>query len=94
MSIQCLSFKKFEKGLLLGFASLYIEKWDVEIHGCSLFSKNGGRWINMPSKEYKNDLDETKWSPLIKFRDRNHQDVFSHVAIAAIDKFCSENQCE
>ena len=94
MSIECMKFKKFENGFLQGFADLYVIRWGLEIHGCSLYMKDGRRWLNLPSKEFQNEAGEKKWCPLVKLRDKDHQDGFVIQAIEAIDKYCSENQGE
>lgn len=90
--IECIRFKSYEKGALQGFADLYVEKWGLELNGCSLYMRDGQRWINLPSKEYKDKEGETKYSPAVRFRDKEHFQAFAEKAKAAIDKFCKESQ--
>lgn len=89
--IECLEYKKFQKGNFLGFASIYVEKWGVIINNISVFKKDGGRWINFPSKEYTNKEGEKKYMPLIRFKEREHMDAFSDVVKQAIDEWCQKN---
>lgn len=92
--LECLRFKSFEKGSLKGFADFYVPKWNVEICGCSLFMKDGKRWINLPSNEYKNEMGETKYAPFLRFKNKEHWEAFIEQAKTALDKWCSENQNE
>ena len=90
--IECTKFKSHESGCLQGFADFYVEKWGLEINGCSLYMKDGKRWINFPSKEFTNQEGEKAYAPLVKFRERDQMDKFSDSAKVAIDKYCKENE--
>ena len=90
--ITCINFKSFTKGCLLGFADIYVPKWGVEIYSISLFQKNGHRWVSFPSKEYKDEKGETKYSQFMRFKEKDHSDAFGDVVMKAIDKFCLEDQ--
>jgi hypothetical protein len=94
MSITCFNFKPFNKGFLQGFADIYVEKWGVELLGCGIFMKGESRWLNLPSKEFFNSENESKWGPIMKFREKAHSDHFCKIALEAVDKFCSENTIE
>lgn len=89
--IECTKFKTFQKGSFQGFADLLVPSWGIEIKGCSLYMKEGRRWVSMPSKEFTNAEGEKKYAPIVKFHDKNHMDAFSEQAKQAIDKWCSEN---
>lgn len=88
--IECLNYTPCVKGCLQGFASFYVDKWGVEIHGCTLNMKNGSRWVNFPSKEYEKD-GQKKYQPLVRFKDKNLQNKFGELAKDAIDRYCMEN---
>lgn len=85
MTIECIKFRKYEKGTLQGFADLFVPKWGVEIYGFSLHEKNGKRWINFPSKEYEKD-GEKKHVSYFRFRDAKHYNLFCNMAKDAIEK--------
>lgn len=87
--VTCIKYKSFVKGSLLGFVSFYVDKWGVEINGCTLNQKDGKRWINFPSKEFEVE-GEKKYQPLIKFKDKAHMDIFSEMAKKSIDEYCSK----
>lgn len=92
MNIECLKFQPVSKGLLIGFADFYIPKTGLEIFGCQLFQKDGKRWINMPSREYTNEQGEKKYMPYIRYREAAHKELFTELALKAIDKKCAEMQ--
>lgn len=89
--VECTRFKSVITGYLQGFADLYVEKWGLEIKGCSLYMKEGRRWINLPSKEFTTPEGEKAYSPIVKFREKDSMDKFTEEAKKAIDRYCSEN---
>ena len=89
--IECTGFKKSKKNCLVGFANLFIPKMGVEIYGCSLYEKDGKRWVNLPSKECVVD-GEKKFFSVIKFRDPKHKEEFTRQAKEAIDLWMKENK--
>lgn len=94
MSIEVLKFTPYRKGFLLGFADVYVPKMGLEIHGMSLAEKNGKRWVNMPSKEFKDDKGETKYAPIMKFRDKDLNTRFCATALEAIEKVMPAESAE
>ncbi len=92
--IECIKFKSFSKGDLQGFADFYIPKWGVELCGCALFKKGGKRWIRLPSQEYQNNQGEKKYAPIVKFKEKSHEEQFLKQAKAAIDGWCREGENE
>ena len=78
------------KGALLGFANLFVKKMGLEINGCSLFQKDGRRWITMPQREFVVD-GEKKYFPVIRFREKDHMEIFGEAAKKAIDEWCLSN---
>ena len=95
MSITCTKFKSFSKGSLIGFANFYLSKSGLEVNGCSVFQKNGHRWIIMPNREYKDrDTGEIKFSPVVKYKDPKLSKLFSKHGVLAIEKWCHEKPSE
>lgn len=92
--IECLRFKSHESGLLQGFADLYSAKMDMEFFGCSVFMKNGHRWVSLPSIPYTDSDGEKKYSSACRFRNKSNGDAFSDVAIKSIDHWCKNNSEE
>ena len=91
--ITCLSFKKFEKGALLGFADIELEinKVKIQVSGCTLCQKEGKKWLNFPSTEYVNKDSEKKYKPIVKIPDKKYYDAFVEGAKKAIDLYIYNN---
>lgn len=90
--IICTKFKTVKKGTLQGYAELYHDGWKVDIPGCALHMKDGKRWVNVPSKEFKNDHGEKIYVPLFRFREKKDWENFITQAKKAIDDFCMQNR--
>lgn len=89
--IICTRFKSLKKGCLLGFGSLYIEKWGIEIHNCSLNEKGANRWVSLPSQVYEKD-GEKKYSPYITFQNKDHYKKFQELILEAFNKKLLEEE--
>ena len=87
--IECKKFISQPRGGFVGFATLFIEKWGVQINSCKMFQKNGHRWVSFPDQSYEKD-GEKKYSPYIWFEDKKVASAFSDAAVKAIDDFCSQ----
>jgi hypothetical protein len=86
--IQILDYKPVDgKGSLLGFVNILIEKTGMEINGCGHFRKENREWINLPSKEYTDKEGAKKYQPIVRYREKNHQDAFSRAVVEAIRKY-------
>ena len=68
------------------------DRGGLEIHGFSLYMKDGKRWLNFPSKEYKDEMGNTKFSPIFWFKEKHHMEAFQEAAKKAIDAWCWENR--
>lgn len=88
--IKCTKFRSYNSGTLQGFCDFFIEKWGVEITGCSLHMKEGRRWINLPSKEYQDEEGNTRYHAIIRFKNREHCEAFIERAKRALDEYCKE----
>ena len=89
--IECIKFKEYKNGCLLGFADFRIQKWGAVIHGCSVYEKNGQRWVNFPSKEYMNENNEKKFAPFFRFDEDKIFKAFSAGLKEAFDRYLAEN---
>jgi len=94
-NIECLNFKRFDSsGCLFGFADFYIPKTGMEIFGCSVFQKEGRRWINFPNREFTDDAGEKKYIPYIRFRNKDLNNLFISAALKALDHWILHNHEE
>lgn len=79
MEIQ--NFKPIQKGCLLGKFDIIIPEWGhLTISDCVLFSKEGKRWISLPSREFQSKDGQKKHFSLIKFK----PEVFKKLQDAAL----------
>jgi len=94
MGIVCVDFKEYKSGCLEGFCTIYVEKWDAEIPGCKIFSKEGRKWFSVPSKEYTDDSGDQKWQPLFRIRDKEKFKAFNTMAFQAVSEWRAANPAE
>lgn len=88
--IECTSFKEMEKGIMKGYATIYVPKWGIEIFNIQMCNKDGARWINFPSRQIEQN-GEKKFLPFIKFMKKDHMDVFSKKVWEAVEKYLKTN---
>jgi len=86
MAIEIKSFRKYEKNTLKGFLTVLLQPSGIEIRDLTLHSKNGKRWLNMPSKPYESD-GETKYQYIVFFPDKDRAKKFQEAALNALDKY-------
>lgn len=91
MSIECTAYKQVGKGMVLGYASVFVEKWGIEIFNITVFQKDGKRWISFPTREYEDEDGKKKYIPHIRFKNTAHMDLFTNRVLSAIEKFCGEH---
>jgi len=90
-AIECVRFRSHEKGFLMGFATLFVEKWGIEIDGFTMWQKEGKRWINMPSNEYTDkETGEKKYKSVFHFKNKEHFTMFLEAARVAIDEYIAK----
>ena len=88
--IECTRYTPYEKNYLIGFADIFVPKWQVEIHGCGVYSKNGSRWVSLPNKEFVID-GKASFAPIIKFKDFELAKKFGQLALDAVDEYKRKN---
>jgi hypothetical protein len=72
---------------LVGFFSLEVTKWGIEINSISLFEKDGKYWFNLPSHEYTTKNGETKQAPYFRFKEKKHWVIFQNAVLSAVDAY-------
>jgi hypothetical protein len=92
MDLICTKYKSYKSGSLQGYFDITFVDTGLQIFGCSLFMKNGKRWVSFPSKEYINSSGETKYQPYVKYNTLDIQSIFQNAALKAIDQFCKEQE--
>lgn len=91
--IECIGYREVNKGALEGFANFRLPKIGMEIYGCGVYSKNGRRWVNLPTREYKDpNTNETKYASIIKIINADHYKKFCEKAVYLVELFRKEQQ--
>lgn len=68
------NYKAIGKGFLVGKFDIIIEAWgELTLRECTLFEKDGKRWISLPSKEFTTKENEKKYFPVVKFSAHVHE---------------------
>lgn len=91
MSIEVIKYKPYVKGSMRGFFDIYVDKLGLEIYGCSLFGKGNQHWVNLPSREWKDESGETKYLNVVRFRNEEHFKAFKQAALDAVMQYCRDN---
>lgn len=90
MEIQ--NYKAIGKGCLLGKFDILIQEWGaMQIVDCTVFQKDGKRWISMPGREFQSKDGQKKHFNLVKFS----PEVFKKLetaALAQLDKYIAAPQ--
>ena len=66
--IRCVSFRRFEKNTLCGFADLELTRVGLVLHGCTWHRHPDGKEsVGFPARPYQDTDRNTQWQPLIEF---------------------------
>jgi len=84
--MEILRYREINKGCVIGNFSMKIQKWGIIINDCTLFDKNGRKWISFPQRQY-DDKGVKKYMPYIQFENKAHSKPFEDMVMAAIEKF-------
>lgn len=84
--MEVVSFKSYKKGALEGFMDIHIPELDWTLKNCSLFSSNGRRWVQMPTRSYQDDKGETKYQEVIQMP-KELKNKFTEQALKAYKEF-------
>ena len=82
--MEIINYKQIDKGFLIARFDVYIQKWGFTIRGCSLFNKEGRKWISMPSHKKEMDDGSSHYFEHVSF-DKSIRDRFQNSCIEKID---------
>ena len=68
--------RKIGKGALIGFFDVTLAS-GMKLNSCTLLSKNGKKWIGLPSREYAKTDGTKAYQPLVEIPDREARDKFN-----------------
>ena len=93
MSIEIVSYRKYEKNTLQGFLSIRMTNIGLEIRDLCIHQKNGKRWVSLPSKPVPPKPDGTKsgYVAVLDFYDKTYLAKFQSATLMALDSWVSEH---
>jgi hypothetical protein len=93
LSLECRSFRPFEKNTLRGFCDIFVRDLQLTIKDVSLHTKGSSRWASLPArpmvlKDGTIAKDESTGKPkfvtILEFSSRDVASAFSSAVIAAV----------
>ena len=86
------NYRQVNKGALVGGFDLQVPSWgNLVIKKCTLFQKDGRRWISFPSEKVESE-DGVKYYPYLFFEDKGMREAFGEKVLKAIDEYAKNNQ--
>lgn len=83
--MNIINFKEINKGYLKARFDVEIQEWGVTIRSCSLFDKEGKKWICLPSQQYKGKDGSNKHFDYVVF-EKDKKNRFQTACIEKINK--------
>jgi len=90
-AMKVLNWRAVSKGSLRGFFTVVLPS-GMRIHDCSLFEKDGQRWVNGPTHSFTSNDGKTSRKTLVEFVDKNTAGRFSAAVLAALDVHLGSGQ--
>jgi hypothetical protein len=90
MLIECKRYKEIKKGTFIGYADLTLSEIGIEVFGCTLHQKDEKRWVNLPSRTYKDLTGTDKHAPIIRFSDPSKFREFCICAKESVDNYIKQ----
>lgn len=88
--IEIISFKKIDKGYLVGSVSVKLKTIGLIINKISVFSKNGSRWINFPQESYVDLEGKKKYFSFVRFENPAQIASFQEALFKELDKIMAK----
>lgn len=89
--MEILRYRAINKGAVVGSFDVRIPKWGVIINDCTLFEKDGRRWISFPSKPYESE-GQKKYFPMIQFVQKDHMAKFTEAVMPLLYEAMKKEQ--
>ena len=94
MAVEILEFRPVSKGYLLGFVTVKLLTMGMEIRDIALFEKGGGKWVNLPRKEYQKRDGTKGWTELMRFTERSTHEKFQQEVLDALETHLGNDKKE
>jgi len=89
MKIEAKNFRSHKSGALQGYVDLFLPELGWTLKGCGVFASSSREWITSPSKQYKDDNGETKYSPILEMP-KDKREAFSDEAMKALKRLADK----
>ena len=93
MSIEIVSYRKYEKNTPQGFLTVRMTNIGLEIRDLCIHQKNGKRWLSLPAKAVpsKESNDKPSYVAILEFYDKTYLEKFQSATLMALDRWVSEH---
>jgi hypothetical protein len=88
MTITVSNARKINKGALIGFFDVELPS-GMKLNSCTLLSKDGRRWIGLPSREWQKPEGTKAWQPIVEIPDREARDKFTAAVLQLAERALS-----
>jgi hypothetical protein len=78
------NYKPVGKGLVVASLDIEVEQWGITFRSCTLFDKDGKKWISFPSKKSDGPDGKPRYYNYVVM-DKEKKEAFDKAAIALID---------
>ena len=83
--MEIVNYKEIKRGHLIASFDVTMPEWDLGIHECKLFEKDGRKWIGFPSRQYEMN-GEKKYFEYVIFG-RESKAKFDAKCLSLLDSF-------
>ena len=83
------NYKAVNKGLIVASLDIEIEQWGITFRSCTLFDKEGNKWISFPSKKSDGPDGKPRYYNYVVM-DKEKKEAFDKAVIALVDALPKE----
>jgi hypothetical protein len=88
MSITISNARKLNNGALIGFFDVELPS-GLKLNSCTLLSKDGKKWIGLPSREWQKPDGTKSYVPIVEIPDRDARDKFNAMVLPLAERALS-----
>jgi hypothetical protein len=77
--------RKLNKRALIGFFDVTLPS-GMKLNGCTLLSKDGKKWVGLPSKEWTKTDGTKSYVPIVEIPDRDARDKFNAAVLPLAER--------
>jgi hypothetical protein len=88
MSITISNARKLNNGALIGFFDVELLS-GLKLNSCTLLSKDGKKWIGLPSREWQRPDRTKSYVPIVEIPDRDAREKFNAAVLPLAERALS-----